>query len=442
MGRVVAILITAALLLTIVALGVRAWRLREARQITLATGQRVELLGVRKAGDSFTTEKPWETYARKHLPRHWLTWLPQPVSGSCGGGDQSITVYLRVTDSNGITVTSTPWNGYQAESDDGFSFNREGGYCSFGGGVGGKVIYGLILRAHPRRQPDFALCFTDSRETNIGRLRVPNPIHDSFPEWHAEPLPASKTNGPVVLTLESFSLAGHQPWRRVQAEWKLSTLDPAWAHAEAGYVSVSDATGNEGSCLSPQEPVWKLSTLVHRQRDEDFRSDERFALTNLALPGLGEVSDLEYTGICAGVTIRIRALAGAGTLYFTNNVRGAMVAPALGSSGHGSSHDGLTRVESWGSERPFLLIETQGGSRDDALRVRLTDPSDREIKLHDRGNEYGADGKRTYKREFDPSADTEFLNLSVIVSRPLAFEFLVNPVDAKPQAANDQVGSP
>ncbi len=431
MGRVVAILITAALLLAVVALGVRAWRLREARQITLATGQRVELLGVRKANEHFTTERPWEKYARKYVPSRWLTWIPDTVSGQISSGEQSITVYVRVSDPGGVASSSPPWSRYYVETDEGFRFNPMGSIASFGGGPGGQVVYGLILNAHPRRQPDFMMCFTDNQGTIIGRLRVPNPIRGPFSEWQAEPLPISKTNGPVIMTLESYDLTGGESWRYVKPKWKLSALDPAWEHAKAGFVTVSDVTGNEGSCLAPTERAWKLSTLVHRQRDEDFGPEERFALTNLAVPGPGELSDLACTGICAGVTVRFQALAGAGTLYFTNGVRGDMVPPALVARGHGSSHNGTRRVEYWGSDRPFLLIETQGATGDHQLRIRLTDSQGREIKLRDQNSDSVAAGRRVYKREFDPPSETESVDLSVIISRPLAFEFLVNPPEAR-----------
>jgi hypothetical protein len=404
--------------------GLRLRRDGASRQTTLTTGNKVEVLAVLPGSQTFNSEKPWQRQLRKVLPGGMLRWLPTPAMGHCSSGTNSATLYLRVESL--APFAPLPWANYVAEDDAGFRYPMEGGYCSFGGGAGGGgPIYGFTLRASPRRQKDFLVRFFDARRVELGAVRVKNPLPGPFPEWQAEPLPTTHTNGPVALTLESCAVAGQPNWRHLQPKWRLEATEPRWAKARAGYAMVADATGNEASILSPREPVWRIRTRVHRQRREDFRPEERAVFEKLAAPGPGEAFVVERTAEVSGVKVRLRTLASQGTLYFTNDVMGVL---APGKAGDGSTSDGIRRVNYWSSDKPFVLLETRGATWDDETRIRVTDQDGRELKLDEGQGASGHDGGvMTLVPKFTLPTNTTALTFEVIVSRALTFDFFVNP---------------
>src|SRR6185436_4431741 len=142
-------------------------------------------------------------------------------------GPNSVTVYVRATDHSGAPINSLPWASYQTEDDASFRFTPDGGYCSFGSGTN-SLVYGLGLRAYPRRQPTFLLHFLDGNGAVMASLHVPNPLSGPFPIWRPGRLPQTQTNGPVVLTLAGLQESGRTNWRGVKPEWQLTSTNPAW----------------------------------------------------------------------------------------------------------------------------------------------------------------------------------------------------------------------
>ena len=399
------------------------------RRVALSDGSQIEVRAMIPSEQNFSTEKPWERQLRRVLPPRTVAWLPTPTSGRCGSGSNAATLYVAV-ESTG-PAGALPWSNYFAEDDEGFRYPMEGGYCSFGGGIGGGAkIFGLTLRAFPRRQKDFVVRFRAPNEADVGELRISSPFSGPFPQWKADPLPITVTNGPVALTLEACAVAGEPRWRYLKPTWQLKATDPLWAKARAGFPTLADATGNEGSILSPREPVWRVRTAVHRQRHEDFRPEERMVFEGLGVPQPGGFVVVNQKLEQTGVSVRLRAIADAGTLYLTNDVPGVL-GPGQ-SSGHGISSDGQTVVEHWSSDRAFLLLETKGVRWEDETRLRLTDQAGNEVKVEDSAGSTGAaNGGIMRQWKLTLPTNTTALSLEVIVSRPLTFDFFVNPRDAQ-----------
>ena len=399
--------------------------------VTLPNGLKVEFLGTAAGGTTFSTEKPWERTARKILPRAWQGWIPPASSGSCSSSSSnSFTVYLRVTDPTGAPMNAVPWDNYLTEDEAGFKYPKDGGYCSFGGTPGQK-LYGVILRAFPRRERNFLLHLTGPQGATLASLRIPNPLSGPIPEWTPEPLPITRTNGPVRLTLESLTESGTKDWRHVSAKWHLESDDQRWTNARAGYVTFQDASGNRGSILSPREKAWQLSTRVHRERAQDFLPTERLVLTNLAIPDPGEFVGIAHESAVSGATVFVRGIGGTGSLYVTNGATWVMLPAQTGQSGHGSTGDGKTRVEYWHHPTPFLILEVSGADADDDVRLRLTEPNGREIKLDAQGYDI-SNNRRVYVERIRPSEDARSMNLEIIISRPLSFEFMIDPKKIQP----------
>ncbi|MCW5551759.1 MAG: hypothetical protein KIS67_06260 [Verrucomicrobiae bacterium] len=402
------------------------------RVLWLPDGVRAEYLGTMIGNATFSTELAWHRWLRKVLPRKWTGWIPQATTANCSSGTNSVTVYLRLTAPAGAMIGSTPWQGYRTEDDLGFRYSREGGGCSTGGGAG-EQLQGLILRSYPRRQSSFWLDLLDQTNGVMARLRVPNPVRGPFPEWQASPLPQALTNGPVTLTLEGLGQTGREPWWYIRPKWNLIATDPAWSEARVRYSTLADATGNTGQWLSPREPAWLVQARVYRERFEDFGPSEQMVVTNLVIPADGEFVAIDQSAELAGVRVTAQVLTGAGTFIVTNGVSRAMVPPATQGSGYSTSSFGNTIVESWHGEMPFLLVEVRNAQPGDELFIGMFDEQGRLVELErDGGWSGGRSGVQYYRRDFKRPVKVQSVNLKIVVSRPLGFEFLVNPADVQP----------
>ena len=432
MRRTLPILLLLMLAAILAVLMVLTQRDASQRIVTLPDGVRLELLGTTVGSATYSTELPWHRWVRRILPQKWTGWLPAATSANCNLGTNSLTVHLRLTDGNGQTMGATPWQGYATEDDSGFRYPRRGGGCSTGGGSGDQ-LHGVILQSYPRRQSRFWLHLFDQTNGVMASLRVANPVRGPFPEWQPRPLPQTASNGPVILTLAALFQASSDPWAYVRPQWNLTAADPAWREARVRYFRFVDATGNEGASLSLREPAWQARARVYRERFEDFASTERMVVTNLAIPAAGEYVEIDESADLAGVNVTVLVLAGAGKFMVTNGVARSMMPSTSAGVGHSSSSFGNTVVETWWSAKPFLLVEVKNALPEDEVFIRMLDNQGRVVKLEDDGSWSGSrPGLRCYRRDFDRPEGARSLNLEIVVSRPLGFEFMVNPADVQP----------
>lgn len=429
---VLVILILAALAITLAVAAMRARTAGLARQAMLPDGTKLELLGTSISSSNFTTETRLQAIARRLLPARFQGWIPSTITGNCTSGTNSITVYIRATNP-ALANAPVPWNAYVVEDAAGFLFPAEAGFCAFGS-TPGSVMYGLIIRSFPRRQPAFLLHFVDTKGETIGTLHIPNPIHGPFPEWKPLPLPQTQTNGPVTLTLKSATEIGDAKWRYLNPQWTLTSTDPAWAHASAHGLTLLDATGNTGQILSRKEPAWKIQTFVYRELPQDFTPAEQITLTNLAVPAPGKFLDLDQSANLAGVKTKLLLLAGPGILTISNGVRSMTVPSSSGSvGGHSSSSGSFGKSDAWGSSTHFMLLEARNIQEGDELQFHLRDQRGRDLEVQMNGYDYLGPNARMYKPAFDPSSTATNLTIQIILNRPLPFEYLINPADVKPQ---------
>jgi hypothetical protein len=310
--------------------------------------------------------------------------------------------------------------------------------------------------SYPRRQKEFLLRFADFKGAEIATLRVPNPVSGPFPQWQPLPLPQTQTNGPIVLTLDRLGeslmgmsrtrpdYGGSNYYHQVMAHTHVTTSEPAWINAQATDIFFSDATGNQGQSMSRREPAWKARILAFHNGPGAFGPDQKLILTNLAIPAPGTFLALNQSANLAGVGLNVRFLSGVGKLSLGNNSSVVVKAPLPGAkiTYASSGSDGSSRW--WEEGKPFLLIETTNGQPDDRLEVFLH---------YDTGNDPGtskrifygsAAGNRywnTFMHQipFSPPQGAKTFSMTVIINRPIAFEFMINPADiqvANPPAAH------
>lgn len=390
--------------------------------VTLPDGTTIEFLGTGVGGATFSTEKPWEKFARRHLPWRFQKWMRPALSLSCSSGSNSVTAYFLLTTPGGGPMTRIPWEGHRVGDGRGEWFARQGGSCSSGGG---PMLHGLVFRAHHRRQPEFIVQFLGQKDAVIAEFKVPNPVRGPFPEWQAVPLPQTRTNGPVSLTLRAANRAGRDDYPYLKADWEVVSDDPLWKNARPGWIAASDATGNSGPYLSPREPAWKLSTQLHRQEAKDFTDEEKRSFQALTPLKETEVRTLIETQTVAGVTVNHLLLVAPGRLSRTNG-QPFFLEPGTFGSGSGSSSTGASIHRYWNSDTPALFFEIRGLGDHDEVRFQITGSDGRKIELEDSGTSWEQDLRTGYRR-FPPAELPETFNLELIVSRPLSFEFMIDP---------------
>jgi hypothetical protein len=348
--------------------------------------------------------------------------------GMLCGTTNSVAVHVRVPGSRPASG-SAPWSAVDTEDESGFHYSPNGGVCSSSDSLG-NIVYAISLNCFPRRQKDFLLRFLDPNGAVMGTLRIVNPLSGPFPEWKPLPLPQTRTNGPVALTLSGFEQHVRGRWTNSLAKWRLDASDAAWAHAKARPATFLDASGNEGYKLSPRETAWKVRTLVYRERVQNFAADEMLVVSNVALPKAGNYTDVDKRAVCSGVTINILAMANGGRFGISNEVTRFMLPASQGTSGYSSSSDGRNQVETWGGSGPFLVVDTLDMQPGDELHIYAKDDQGREYNEQANNPQSGSGARKVFTPEFKLPPDAKSATIHVAVSRPLTFEFLVKPQDA------------
>ena len=426
-------------------------KLQAARWITLPDGSRAEVVGATLGDGPFNSEKPWERFARHHLPAAWTGWIPPAVTnGGWGGLDSNtLTVFLLVKPPSAAGPGTYNWLGVTPKDDSGFCYWGGGARSSYSG-PGGSSVYELVFMNYPRRQKEFLLRFADFKGAEIASLRVPNPASGPFPQWQPLPLPQTQTNGPVILTLDRLGeslvgisrmrpdLGGSDYYHEVITHTHVTTADPAWINAQATDIFFSDATGNQGQNMSRREPAWKARILAYHNGPGAFGPDQKLILTNLAIPAPGSYLALNQNMNLAGVGLNVRFLVGAGKLTLGNNGSVTVKPPPAGAGnnyGSGAGVDGSGRW--WQEGKPFLLIETTETTNarpDDRLQVFIHYDTVNDLAISERvfsgsaaWNRYQSVVMRQIP--FNPPQGAKSFSMTVIINRPLPFEFIINPAD-------------
>jgi RNA polymerase sigma factor (sigma-70 family) len=202
------------------------------------------------------------------------------------------------------------------------------------------------LPLFPRRGTNLLLRFfelsDDGRERQVAEFKIPNPARGSYPQLTAEPVPATRSDGDVAVTLERLEtgyrragLDAPLPGRRDDMPLTCLTVSlrqegvarPPW---EMGSLQVSDATGNQwrtmalrtrplpgqdthlqvafDGALWPSESAWRFD--LELLRTDDFAATDVLTITNLLVPATDQVTQLNQDYLLAGQPLRLLSFFG------------------------------------------------------------------------------------------------------------------------------------
>ncbi len=408
-----------------VTVAIRLWQREESRTAKLPDGSVVTLVAtsIGMQPCRYSSDSVLQRWARKVLPPQLQKYLPPSTSGSLSLGPSGSTNHLVIVFLRKVSTGAggkTFWDRMDALDDDGFIYSNESGSTSSGDAVG------CFLRAFPRRQKTFELRMF-KQDRLVATFRVDNPIQGPFPKWEPEPVPNTKTNGPLTARLSGVKVETnwqHRPY------WKpnvtVNALDETWRGHLDESTWITDPTGNTCSFLSPREAVWKVNVLCSRSPDAPFHSNEIWIVPNIVLPAPAALTELHLTHQIDGIPFEVPVICGAGTLLVTNGYHFG-VAPELRNYAGGWSQggEGTNRFEQWSSDCPMILIRCRDMANVPIV-IRFRDERGQLIQAEDTpyGDLTTASGRDYIKRL--KKTDAKKIQLEIAVNRPRQFEFLVD----------------
>jgi hypothetical protein len=201
------------------------------------------------------------------------------------------------------------------------------------------VVEGWALPVFPRRGRmvgvRFSMRSADGRWIPAAEFRVPNPSPGPHPTWKPDPLPATKRDGDLAVTLTELMVGRRDmgPLQSGKETWTHTTFrfsehghaNPAWE--ESGFV-ITDASGNtclrtqnlfqtrlpDGERFSfrgaawPEESAWKLKLSFIRT--SGFSPAELWTVRDLPVPGLRASRRMNRRVSLQGVTLSLLSVSG------------------------------------------------------------------------------------------------------------------------------------
>jgi hypothetical protein len=305
------ILLSVAIVLVIGLAAGAFWWLRRPQVITFSDDSKVTLLAVE--------------YGKRHAPPNVKapaasttarTAAARRVNGSFTTTNDTLVLWVRQE----FDATQNQFHNFQY-----FVYDQAGTACvgnsmtRAGNGPQGNSITAIQLDAFPQRQGKFIVRALENgnggQEMSDQKFVIANPVHGAFANWTAEPLPATKEDDDLSVTLTKLAAGADSPSQRdqdnpddpankgVQATFTVSQNGKPVTNWRPVSIETSDATGNHVNGgitqnnwqdnndtvayqygLWPDEPAWKLRVGFSEQ--SDFSDSEVWSVQNIPLePG-------------------------------------------------------------------------------------------------------------------------------------------------------------
>lgn len=319
----------------------------------LADGSLLELRQVQ-----FTTAYKYEHWSTNRLLQWLAPRLPEVVRqrlpltrGSLGmGGDGQPHLCFTTLLQKGGTLRSTPDTTRVVVLDDaGNAFDAAWGGGTLG--LAGITAVSRVVPIFPRRTDHVRVRILgqrpppagiEDRWQQIAEFRIRNPARGNYPQWTAEPLPATRVDGGLAVTLETFRSGEHFVLRGLRGgpataarktvlglrtEYQgLPTTD--W---QIQTVAITDATGNRWrpyltlgdtdrlwwtrdgrvelfGALWPGENAWKLR--FEWVRRDHLPTNETWESTALTVPDARSTQNLDQRATLGPNTVELIHLGG------------------------------------------------------------------------------------------------------------------------------------
>ena len=433
--RLTWVLLSIAILLVLVALGIWMGSSPSMRhQITLKDGRIVELLGVTSGSEHTLQKRGPGAFLHRLIPAPLKKAFGPDLNSTFGFGHaDGIALWLMCYDP-AQDAYATSWINKV------IVFDEHGcGFASVGQGHTGDGYHHVTLMhlpAYPRRQPTFKarlIQSTSGQDIVLGEITLRNPGPTEFPQWTPEPIPVTKSNGPVAVRLVKVEAGKLPSTEFIGVEGR----EREWTLSENRY---HDATGNSGLALCTNEKAWKYEATLFRTEYASFTTNELWTLANTVLPAPGSVQPIHLTNSVSGAEISVLYLVGPGTYTFSNSV---CIASARVTTGQlNTTSGGRATTTTFGAANPTLILAHRHFGSDDQLLVRIRQ-GDQVVAFAKVAS--GSPGLWFHTLSWSlpqqdlPPPNTP-LDLDLIVQKGKHLEFLVPPPTAGPLGDSAVIG--
>ncbi len=343
-----------------------------------------------------------------------------------------------------------------------------GPFSRLGGGPYDMIVTHFGLPAIRHDGKTFKLRVYDTTDQKVAEFDVPDPTPSggSYPEWKPEPLPATKSDGDVSLTLTGLMAQSSESPRtnngiswtetriRLNTQFETKQADETTGAWSERSFRLFDALGNESSVwdcrLCQKESAWGLQVKVWRNDSASFDASETWSFAELPVPERQRVQYVNQAKTFERATLELLAVGGTGSVSYPGLVPGY----SGGHSSSGSSYfgqgkdrrrvpykirvrDNQVTVE---SEVPHLLARVTRLSSDHRLSLRVKDDEGGEVRLSDSLAVAPAPTLRVWF--IDAPQKVKSLNAEFIVHLCRTFDFLVAPPAVEPDPTGPLSRSP
>ncbi len=313
-------------------------------------------------------------------------------------------------------------------------------------GPQGNNIMAVQLDAFPRRQGKFVVRVQEQsnggQEMSDQKFVIANPVHGTFANWTAEPLPATQEDNDLSVTLTKLVAGADSPFQRdqdnpddpvnkgVQATFTVSQNGKPVTNWRPVSIETSDATGNrvngmvnnnprqgnDGAVtyqwgLWPDEPAWKLRVGFSEQ--SGYSDSEVWSVQNIPLePGRRQ----DFNNIGRSNTNSVFAEADLNGVHVKIFPGKLFTDAAVNSRQAGGLQMQIT---------PPLPAGLQ------MTIVKLTDDQGEDVQRNGSSTSRSATSI-TYGYLFNDLGNTKSLNFTIALHKSHFFEFTVKPETEKP----------
>ncbi len=370
--------------------------------------------------------------------RIWLT-RRDPDSGSY----QSVNIQsAELLDTHGCPFNTTSAGG----SDDGRLPPRG----TSNRGPQGSVEW-LLFEAFPRHEKSFRLRVYDVEGKFLTEFNVPNPAFAPIKttNWMVEPLPIAKPCQNVTFILTGLKIkTNHHELAHTHPHYHQPfEIDPTFKILEGGAASTQwqaldmelyDSSGNFASKMDPKalflcpwEAAWKLRVKFFASEESPSASNILWTARGVKIPALGEFIPLDAAESLEGVHVKALALAGPGTVTYSNYIPIKATSDVPSRDGlypiHNSSimngMNGAT-IETISFKTHHIAMFISTLTQDQRLTIRATDDQGRQFYAQDWQQRFGDNGSKK-------SGDIHYLESGFSFGRGPAFFKLDLPADSK-----------
>jgi hypothetical protein len=274
----------------------------------------------------------------------------------------------------------------------------------------------------------------DGSDTLIAELPLPYipPPSLSTEQWEPDPLPASRTDGNMTVTLNGVDFFATSENDGVYVSPRLTYEHDGAASTTWGATEVfHDLLGNQSyawNCdLSTAESAWKMKLRISQRPEGRFLPEETKKLPARLLTPARQLDVVAETHKVNGLAVSIVGMGGQGPLDFTlpklnSRFKTGEYQPQQYGTGMSSRCSNNQCDVEFSSGQPFLITSDSLGQQDSYVTIIFRDQNGE--LLPQRGST-GTQGLMFWF--FDPKPTSTSVEIEIIVQKYRQAEFLIAP---------------